>query len=173
MRMLMLAAVLGTASLVLPRAPHVTSTPSATTTAKQILGELAGSWSFAFYQAGHATPIRTGHRDMRLLADSLKLTWRDTYVGRADTAMGFLGYAPRASSYYLMGVSGHSPDPMYLVGTQTAAGLEFDPATSPAGAGNRSGVFIASQVRVVDANHFEWRAADGTWWVDFTRVGDR
>lgn len=173
MRTLMLVAVLGTAFVVFPPAPRFAPTTSATTAAKETLVALAGSWTFAVYQPGHAAPVRRGHRDMRLLADSLKLMWRDTYVGRADTALGFLGYAPPSSSYYLMGVSGRAPDPMYLVGTRTATGLEFDPATSPSGVGNPRGVFLASQVHVVDANHFEWRAADGRWWVEFTRAGDR
>jgi hypothetical protein len=69
-----------------------------------------------------------------------------------------------------MGVSSSRPDPTYLVGAATAAGIEFDPGQSPCGVGNRRGLYIDSELHMTDDDHFEWRVFDGRWRFVYRRV---
>ena len=135
--------------------------------------QLAGAWSVALFQSGRAVPVGTGQMRMTLLADSLKLAWTQSWRGRADTASGFLGYDPHAGAYYLFGVSTDSPAPMFLVGSDVDGLIRFDPADSPTGVGSRPGVYVASELRIEDHAHLEWRAVDGGWRAEFSRVGEQ
>jgi hypothetical protein len=157
-------------ALALATAPVAAQVPTATSDAKAVMSRLAGTWQFAVYQPGRAAPVTTGRREMRLLADSLKLAWNETLDGRAADGSGFLGYDAGGDAFYLMGVQAGTHSPMFLVGHAGDGMIQFDPATSPAGLANRPGVYVASSVRMVDRDHFEWLAADGRWRVEFTRV---
>jgi hypothetical protein len=173
MRTLMLAAIAFGASAAAASASAQGISDIRAPAPRIALQQLAGTWSFAVYQSAGEAPVATGRREMRLLADSLKLAWTESYDGRPATSDGFLGYDERAGTYYLLGVQSGDPAPMFLVGRAEEGAIRFDPAKSPAGIGNRPGVFVASDVRVVDRAHFEWTAVDGRWRVEFTRVGDR
>jgi hypothetical protein len=157
-------------ALALATAPAPAQVPTATSDAKTVMSRLAGTWQFALYQNGRNTPVSTGRREMHLLADSLKLAWTETFDGRVAGGSGFLGYDDGAGAFYLMGVQAGVRSPMFLVGHAGDGAIHFDPAASPAGLANRPGVYVASSVRMVDRDHFEWLAADGRWRVEFTRV---
>jgi len=159
-------------ALALATAPVAAQVPTATPDAKTVMSRLAGTWQFAVYQPGRTAPVTTGRREMRLLADSLKLAWNETFDGRSADGSGFLGYDAGAGAFYLMGVQAGTHAPMFLVGHAGDGTIQFDPAASPGGLANRPGVYVASSVRLVDRDHFEWLAADGRWRVEFTRVAE-
>jgi hypothetical protein len=159
-------------ALALATAPAAAQGPPATADAKTVMAQLAGIWQFAVYQPGRSTPVTTGRRDMRLLADSLKLAWDETFDDRPADGSGLLGYDAGADAFYLMGVQAGTRSPMFLVGHAGNGAIQFDPATSPTGLANRPGVYVASSVRIVDRDHFEWLAADGRWRVEFTRLAE-
>jgi hypothetical protein len=139
---------------------------------QDLVAALAGSWKLELYQRGDSSPVLVGRRDMRLLQDSTKLLWTEVLRGRADTGSGVLGYNPTNRSYYLLGAYTHEADPIVLWGRAdtSARSITFEPASSDAVVVNRPGVFVSSQLRVIDANHFEWVAADGQWRAVFTRI---
>ena len=171
MRTFMLGSVIVVATTVGGSVSPLRTASTDSATGSSAIVRLAGSWSFVVYTADAPdTPVATGRREMTLLADSLKVAWTESYDARSGTSSGFLGFNPRARKYYLMGVSSNRPDPMYLVGTATAAGIEFHPRQSPGGVGNRPGLYIASELRMIDDDHLEWRAVDGRWRAVFRRV---
>src|ERR1051325_944264 len=154
------AALLGAGPLVSSSAPR----PPA------VIVGLAGPWHFDMYDAGNATPAATGQRQMRLLADSTKLLWTEIFDTRSDTGTGILGYDSAKDVYYVLGAYTHEPHPMVQIGRADGSGrtILFDAAS---GNLESPGVFIASELRLVDSDHFEWVAADGRWRVRFTRIG--
>ena len=139
---------------------------------KELVAALAGSWKFELYQRGGSNPVLVGEREMRLLQDSTKLVWTEVIRGRADTGSGVLGYNPTNRSYYLLGAYAHQADPIILWGRAdtSARSIAFDPASSDAVVLNRPGLFVSSELRVIDPNHFEWVATDGQWRAVFTRM---
>jgi len=107
---------------------------------------------------------------MRLLSDSTKLVWTESFDTKSDTGTGILGYDSAKDVYYVLGAYTHEPHPMAQIGRADGSGraILFDPAS-----GNLEipGLFVASELRLVDATHFEWVASDGRWRVVFTRIG--
>jgi hypothetical protein len=169
MRTLALGAIVAAMTILRPSTSAHHAEQDAAATARHTLAAMAGSWSIAVYLKDSTHAVRSGHEAMTLLGDSLKVAWTDTYAGHADTSMGFLGYDRFAARYYQIGVTYHGNAPKYLLGKATGSGILFDPAESPGGVGNEPGTYIATVLRVVDANHFEWRSVDGRRRVTFTR----
>lgn len=134
-----------------------------------IIPELAGNWRFDIYQSGRTTPIATGRRQMRLLSDSTKLVWTETFNTSSDTGTGVFGYDSRKGVYYLLGAYTHEPHPVFQIGRAGNSGriVLFDSTLSNVAF---PGVFIPSEVRLVDSTHFEWVASDGRWRAVFTRI---
>ena len=134
-----------------------------------LIAGLAGSWHFDLYQLGRNTPVASGKRQMRLLSDSTKLVWTESFDTKSDTGTGILGYDAAKGLYYVLGAYTHEPHPVVLSGRAKGAGrtILFDPA---AGNLETHGLLIASELRIVDTAHFEWVASDGSWRVVFTRI---
>ena len=150
----------------------LTSNASLVTTPqpRAVIAGLAGNWRFDLYQLGHTSPVASGQREMRLLRDSTKLVWTESFDTKSDTGTGILGYDSAKRVYYVLGAYTHEPHPTVLIGRADESGrtILFDPA---AGNLETPGVLIASEFRLVDIAHFEWVASDGRWRVVFTRIG--
>ena len=135
-----------------------------------VLAELSGLWHFDLYTSSRTSPVTSGQRQMRLLSDSTKLVWTESFDTKSDTGTGILGYDSAKDVYYVLGAYTHEPHPMAQIGRADGSGraILFDPAS-----GNLEipGLFVASELRLVDATHFEWVASDGRWRVVFTRIG--
>src|SRR6266513_5477438 len=69
-------------------------------TPQGLLGLLAGTWHFDLYSQASRSPVASGEREMRLLADSTKLAWTDTVTGRPGAGTGILGYNAATGVYY-------------------------------------------------------------------------
>jgi len=114
--------------------------------------------------------VASGERQMRLLSDSTKLVWTESFDTKSDTGTGILGYDSAKGVYYVLGAYTHEPHPTVLMGRAEGSGrtILFDPAS-----GNLEipGLLIASELRIVDTAHFEWVASGGGWRVVFTRIG--
>src|SRR5213593_3722093 len=149
----------------------LTSNASLVTTPqpRAVVAGLAGNWHFDLYQLGHTSPVASGQREMRLLRDSTKLVWTESFDTKSDTGTGILGYDASKGLYYVLGAYTHEPHPVVLSGRAKGAGrtILFDPA---AGNLETHGLLIASELRIVDTAHFEWVASDGSWRVVFTRI---
>jgi hypothetical protein len=134
-----------------------------------VLIALEGKWHFDLYSRGDTLPIASGEREMRLLSDSTKLAWTETPADRPDAGSGILGYNAATDAWYVLGAYAHEPNPVVLVGRADRSGriLMFDPLEIT----SRPGTYVSSELRLVDAEHFEWVASDGAWRAVFTRVG--
>ncbi len=163
------AASLGSSPLVSQARPSHTSRLSSVRP-QAVIAELAGLWHFDLYTSSQTRPVTSGQRQMRLLSDSTKLVWTESFDTRSDTGTGILGYDSAKRVYYVLGAYTHEPHPMAQIGRADASGhtILFDPA-----AGNLEipGLLVASELRLVDAAHFEWVASDGRWRAVFTRIG--
>ena len=138
--------------------------------AGELLQTLAGNWKFQMYAAGRTDPVASGERVMQLMSDSTKLAWSETFAGQRDTGTGVLGHNSTTDAYYMLGVYTHQPNPIVLVGRpdSSAGTIAFDPTPTNLGLAH-PGIFTASVLHLIDQNRFEWRAADGSWRVVFTR----
>ena len=130
---------------------------------------LAGKWRFDVFSLSQAAPIASGQRDMRLLDDSTKVAWTETFVGQSRVGSGMLGYNSATGAWYVVGAYTHDPDPVVLIGRADSSDhvLVFDPVEVT----SQPGVFVSSKLRIVDASHLEWAASDGRWRILFTRIG--
>ncbi len=137
-----------------------------------LLALLAGTWHFDLYSQASNGPVASGQREMRLLADSMKLTWRETVVGRSETGAGILGYNAATGAYYLLGAIEHEPSPMILIGRVDRSGhtVVFDVASADIRLA-KPGIYVTSELRLVDADHFEWVTSDGRGRGVFNRIG--
>src|SRR6266700_1157574 len=119
----------------------------------------AGKWRFDGYADGHSGPVASGHREMRLAEDSTKLAWTEPSVDPPRAGNGVLAYNAETDTWYVLGSYSHEPDPLVLIGRADPKGrsLVFDPVKTT----SRSGTFVSSELRLVDAEHFEWVASDG------------
>ncbi len=138
--------------------------------AESLLTPLVGTWHFDMYSADRHDPVASGQREMRLMSDSTKLAWTETFRGRSDTGTGVLGYNAATNAYYVLGVYTHEPNPVVLTGRAdpSTRSIAFDPPTNPRLA--KAAIFEASTLRLIDANDFEWLASDGSWRTVFSRV---
>ncbi len=150
-----------------------------------VLIALEGKWHFDLYSRGDTLPIASGEREMRLLSDSTKLAWTETPVDRphrgtsvqghrtaanvdqSHAGSGFLGYNAATDGWYVLGAYAHEPNPLVLVADRSGRTLMFDALEIT----SRPGTYVSSELRLVDAEHFEWVASDGGWRAVFTRVG--
>jgi hypothetical protein len=109
---------------------------------------------------------------MRLWSDSTKLTWTETFIGEPKTGTGVLGYNTATGAYYLLGALERQPSPMILIGRADSSGhaLVFDAGSTDIRVA-RPAIYARSELRLVDANHFEWVTFDGSWRGVFNRIG--
>ena len=133
------------------------SAPSAPRPQAVIAG-LAGVWHFELFQPGRKNAVAAGQRRMRLLSDSTKLVWTESSETTSDTGTGILGYDSAKDLYYVLGAYTHAPHPMVLLGRADGAAhtILFDQA---AGNLETPGLLVQSELRIVDASHFEWVAS--------------
>src|SRR5690242_2884179 len=95
----------GTASAVsLPRVPRP----------QELLLALAGEWRFAMYSRGSSRAVESRQREMRLLDDSVKLSWTEHCADRSVVGTGILGYNATMDTFYLLGAYTHEPGPLVL-----------------------------------------------------------
>jgi len=109
---------------------------------------------------------------MRLSGDSMKVTWSETVVGQSETGAGILGYNAATGAYYQLGAIEHEPSPMILIGRADRSGhtVVFDVAsTDPRLA--KPGIYVTSELRLIDPDHFEWVTSDGRGRGVFNRIG--
>ena len=137
---------------------------------KAVISQLAESWSFEMFFRGRDHPLRKGQREMRLLADSVKLSYTDEFDGSSITGAGFLGYDERFNAYYLMSVQTDHSTPMYLLGHGSGNTIRFDPERTAFDFGDLPVTYILSEIRITDSDHFEWVSINGEWRVEFARV---
>ncbi len=139
--------------------------------AESLLTPLVGTWHFDMYSADRHDPVTSGQREMRLMSDSTKLAWTETFRGRSDIGTGILGYNAATNAYYVLGVYTHEPNPVVLTGRAdpSTRSITFDPAPTNPGLA-KAGIFEASTLRLIDANDFEWVASDGSWRTVFSRA---
>ena len=137
-----------------------------------LIKELAGAWRFAVYHPGNPNAVATGRRDMRLMADSMTLAWTETFDTAPNGGTGILGYDATKGTYFVVGTYSNAQAPVHLTGQADSAGrtVTFKPIPSTASLGSGDGVFIDSELHLLDPKHFEWSAYDGRWRVVFTRV---
>lgn len=162
----LVAACLALPSLLVAQAGQ--SNSSLPSTPEGLLGLLAGTWHFDVYSRGSPGAVVSGQREMRLWADSMKLAWTETFDGQPKTGTGILGYNAAMGAYYVLGALEHQPNPMVMVGRADSSGhtVVFD-----AGQMARLGIYAPSELRLVDADHFEWVTVDGSWRGVFNRIG--
>ena len=166
----LVAAFLALASPLVAQAGQ--SDRSLPSTPQGLLGLLAGTWHFDLYAQGSTGPIASGQREMRLWADSMKLTWTETFVGQSKTGTGILGYNAATGAYYVLGALERQPSPMILIGRADSSGhaVVFDAGSTEIRVA-RPGVYTTSELRLIDADRFEWVTLDGSWRGVFNRVG--
>jgi len=170
-----LACCLVAASLVLPGllvAQARQANGSLASTPQELLRVLSGTWHFELYSQASTSPLASGQREMRLLADSTKLAWTETVAGRSDAGTGILGYNSATGAYYVLGALEHEPSPMILIGRADSSGhtVVFDVAATDIRLA-KPGVYVTSELRLVDADHFEWVTSDGRGRGIFRRIG--
>src|SRR5688572_25131360 len=66
--------------------------------ARLLLQRLAGTWSFEWRSADGIGA--TGTRQYRVLPDSLRVVWDETYAGSRRTGHGALWYHPRTQRFF-------------------------------------------------------------------------
>ena len=127
------------------------SNRSLPSTPQGLLALLAGTWHFDLYSQGSTGPVASGEREMRLLADSTKLTWRETVVGRSEAGAGILGYNAATGAYYVFAAVEHEPSPMILIGRADRSGhtVVFDVASTDTRLA-KPGVYVTSELRLTD-----------------------
>ena len=164
----LIVALLALPSLLPSQAVVSNAPPLSNGGVEALMMTLAGKWRFDVYSGGHSVPVASGQREMRLLEDSTKLAWTETFVDPPRAGNGVLGYNAATGTWYVLGSYSHEPDPLVLIGRADPKGrsLVFDPVKTT----SRSGTFVSSELRLVDAEHFEWVASDGGWRIVFTRI---
>ena len=72
----------------------------------------------------------------------------------------------------MLGALTHEPSPMILIGRADRPGraVVFDVASTDTRLAKR-GIYVTSELRLVDADHFEWGTSDGRGRVVFSRSG--
>ncbi len=148
------------------------SNKSLPSTPQGFLALLAGTWHFDLYSQGYDGPVASGQREMRLLADSMKLTWSETVIGRSEPGAGILGYNAATGAYYQLGAVEHEPSPMILIGHADRSGhaVVFDVASTDTRLA-KPGLYVTSELRLIDPDHFEWVTSDGRGRGVFNRIG--
>jgi hypothetical protein len=150
--------------------PATSQQPLEPSAAKSVITTLAGRWSFQMFRRGREHPFGKGVREMQLMGDSLKLSWTERFEGSSETTAGFLGYDEPYESFYLVAVRSDRSTPLFLRGSATDNTIRFDPEQTAGSYGNVPGTYIVSELRILDADRFEWVAVNGDWWVAFERV---
>jgi hypothetical protein len=148
------------------------SNSSLPSTPQGLLGLLAGTWHFDLYAQGSTGPLASGQREMRLWADSMKVTWTETFVGQSKTGTGILGYNAATGAYYVLGALERQPSPMILVGRADSSGrtVVFEVGSTDIRVA-KPAIYATSELRLVDADHFEWVTLDGSWRGVYNRIG--
>ena len=82
--------------------------------ARLLLQRLAGTWSFEWRSADGAGA--TGTRQYRVLPDSLRVVWDESYAASRRTGHGTLWYHPRAQRFFYFGLYAPPVAAMLLTG---------------------------------------------------------
>ena len=136
-----------------------------------VIPRLAGTWSFEMFVSGRDYPVGKGQREMRLLADSTKLSWTDEFEGSPAEGAGLLGYDERFTTFYYTSVQTYQSTPVFILGYSKDSTIVWNPArTAEIWDSEGLGTYIVSELHLIDADHFEWVAVNGAWRVEYTRV---
>lgn len=138
--------------------------------ARVFLRRLVGKWSFEWRSADG--PAASGTRQYRLLSDSLRVVWDETYVTSRQTGHGALWYHPGAQRFFYFGLYAPPVAAMMLTGRFDASGttVTFDllPVASDSIPINVS--LVRSRLQVADSGRHVWARWDNGWVVTFRRL---
>jgi hypothetical protein len=138
--------------------------------ARVLLERLAGEWAFEWRSPDG--PGATGTRQYRVLPDSLRVVWDETYNNSRQTGHGVLWYHPRAQRFFYFGVYAPSMASMLLTGRLAPSGTVVTFDLLPGGNDSiplNEGL-VRSRLRVSDAVVHTWARWDNAWVVSFRRV---
>jgi hypothetical protein len=140
--------------------------------ARLLLQRLAGNWAFEWRSADG--PGATGKRQYRLLPDSLRVVWDETYNNSRQTGHGALWYHPRAQRFFYFGVYAPSMASILLTGrlepSGTAVTFDLLPIERDSIPFNEG--LVRSRLRVSDADGHTWARWDDAWVVKFRRLSE-
>ena len=138
--------------------------------ARLLFRRLAGDWRFEWRSADGVGA--TGTRQYRVLSDSLRVVWDETYAASRRTGHGTLWYHPRERRFFYFGVYAPPVAAMLLTGRFDASGatVTFDllPVSGDSIPLNES--LVRSRLRVPDGDGHTWARWDNAWVVTFRRT---
>ena len=137
--------------------------------ARRFLRHLAGTWSFEWRSADGVGP--TGTRQYRLLPDSLRVVWDESYAASHRTGHGVLWYHPRAQRFFYSGVYAAPVAAMFLTGRLDWSGttVTFDLLRVANDSIPLNEGLVRSRLHVPDRDGHTWARWDNAWVVTFRR----
>jgi hypothetical protein len=137
--------------------------------ARLLLQRLAGNWTFEWRSPDGVGA--TGTRQYRVLPDSLRVVWDETYDVSRRTGHGALWYHPRAQRFFYFGLYAPTVAAMFLTGRFDASGISvtFDllPVANDSVPLNEG--LVRSRLHVADIERHTWARWDNAWVVTFRR----
>ncbi len=137
--------------------------------ARAFLRRLAGEWSFEWRSADG--PGSTGTRHYRLLSDSLRVVWDETYATSRQNGHGALWYHPRAQRFFYFGLYAPPVAAMLLTGrldaSRTTVTFDLLPVAIDSIPLNES--LVRSRLQLADSARHIWARWDNAWVVTFRR----
>lgn len=137
--------------------------------ARLLLQRLAGNWSFEWRSADGAGA--TGTRQYRVLPDSLRVVWDESYAASRRTGHGALWYHPRAQRFFYSGLYAPPVAAMLLTGRFDRSGttVTFDLLSVANDSIPLSEGLVRSRLHVPDGDRHTWARWDNAWVVTFRR----
>jgi hypothetical protein len=137
--------------------------------ARLFLKRLAGDWAFEW--RSRDGPGATGTRQYRVLPDSLRVVWDETYNNSRQIGHGVLWYHPRVQRFFYFGVYAPSMASMLLTGRFEPSGnaVTFDLLRLQNDSIPLNEALVRSRLRVSDADGHIWARWDNAWVVNFRR----
>jgi hypothetical protein len=137
--------------------------------ARLLLRRLVGTWSFEWRSAQGVGA--TGTRQYRVLPDSLRVVWDETYAGSRRTGHGALWYHPRIQRFFYSGLYAPPVAAMFLTGRFDASGTTVTFDLLPVGSDSiplNEGL-VRSRMHAADSERHTWARFDNAWVVTFRR----
>ena len=137
--------------------------------ARLFLRRLAGTWSFEWRSADRVGA--TGTRQYRVLPDSLRVVWDESYAASPRTGHGALWYDPRVQRFFYSGLYAPPIAAMWLTGRFDRAGatVTFDLLRVGSDSIPLNEGLVRSRLHVPDAERHTWARWDNAWVVTFRR----
>jgi hypothetical protein len=137
--------------------------------ARLLLRRLAGDWSFEWRSADGVGA--TGTRRYRVLPDSLRVVWDESYAASRRTGHGALWYHPRAQRFFYSGLYAPPVAAMFLTGRfdLSATTVTFDLLSVANDSIPLNEGLVRSRLHVPDSDRHTWARWDNAWVVTFRR----